>query len=398
MRFASEVGEHAACSLKHIGRSAVLPLRRRFRQLAIACDPAEIRQQIRESCPAHPGVYAFVDRDERVVYVGVSSKLRKRLITYFQGGSALRKEQAVAGQATRVTWQVVGHEFVAQLRELELIRRFQPRLNVRGRWPGKPLGYIYLSAEDAPRFRVARRVPKGFRQFWGPLAMGWRIRDAVELINQLFKLCDCPATTPMHFADQRHLFSLDLRLGCLRGETGSCLGPCAGRCTFTEYATQLAAARAFLDGRDESLLTELEQRLSTAAGLYRFEQAARLRDMLESLRGLTTRLARLREPPTPSEFIYRLPLGRHPVWFFVVGGVVTASAKAPVSIEQAKCCLTHLGVAYDKGITQRSDADRLGAQIVSAWFYSRPDESVHIFSPDEARARCQALLRKRHGQ
>ena len=185
---------------------------------------------------------ATVDRTRKLIYVGMSTALCKRLVTYFQGGGTIRKEHCVAAHARRLVWEVVGHELVAQLRELELIRRHQPRFNVRGREPERPLGYIYLSREDAPRCRVGRRVPKAVRYSWGPLRINWRIRDAVEIVNRLFKLCDCPPSVPMHFADQAYLFPLDLRVQCLRGEIGTCLGPCAGNCTFPQYAAQLRAA------------------------------------------------------------------------------------------------------------------------------------------------------------
>jgi len=395
MRFISGLDESPTAPLKHLHRSTVLPFRRLFRELPLDADPRSLRQQLREFCPASPGVYAYLDGG-RVIYVGVSSKLRKRLITYFQGGASVRKEHAVAGQATKLMWQVVGHEFVAQLRELELIRRCQPRLNVRGRWPGRPLGYIYLSKEDAPRFRVARRVPKGVRYYWGPMPMGWRIRDAVELVNQVFKLCDCPSSVPMHFADQRNLFAMDLRLECLRGETGSCLGPCAAHCTFTDYSKQLSAARAFLNGRDDAALTELEHRLAAAAARQHFEQAARLRDKLDSLRTLADRLERLRKPAAPSEFIYPLTIGRREVWLYVARGAVAASSSAPVASAPSasvvsRRCVERLDSVYDARISQTDDADRLGAQIVSSWFYTRPGEAANILSPDEARKFCQTF-------
>jgi excinuclease ABC subunit C len=289
-------------------------------------------------------------------------------------------------------WQVVGHELVAQLRELELIRRFQPRLNVRGRWPGRPLGYIYLSREDAPRFRLARRVPKGVRCSWGPFRTGWRVREAVELVNQLFKLCDCPASVPMHFADQRQLFGLDLRFGCLRGETGSCLGPCAGHCTSAEYHAQLRAAQAFLDGQDLSALANLEQRLAEATVKLRFEQAARLRDMLNALTTLSERLARLREPAAPSEFVYPLVIGRRSLWLYVSRGIVAASSPAPSTADGSRRCLQLLNQIYEQGSLITDDVDRFGAQIVSSWFYFRPAEITRILRPAEAIASCRRIV------
>jgi excinuclease ABC subunit C len=277
---------------------------------------------------------------------------------------------------------------VAQLRELELIRRHQPRFNVRGREPERPLGYIYLSREDAPRCRVARRVPKAIRYSWGPLRINWRIREAVEIVNRLFKLCDCPPTVPMHFADQTYLFPLDLRVQCLRGEIGTCLGPCAGNCTFPQYAAQLRAARAFLDGRDPAPLRRLEQQLDDAAGFQQYERASRLRDTLERVQYLWDQLAILRAPPLPAQCVYRVQILNRPVWYLIAGGSVVNAASEPISDDAAQRCLRQLDGIFSDDRRKPFEVDRPAAQIVASWFRSHPSEVANILSPDEARSLC----------
>src|SRR5688572_4272638 len=67
------------------GPSAFLPPRRRPGSLAVTRDRREMRCVLRATCPAEPGVYGMIDHAGRLIYVGVSRHLRKRLITYFQG-------------------------------------------------------------------------------------------------------------------------------------------------------------------------------------------------------------------------------------------------------------------------------------------------------------------------
>jgi excinuclease ABC subunit C len=285
-------------------------------------------------------------------------------------------------------WEVIGHPLAAQLRELELIRRFQPRFNVRGREPERPLGFIYLSHDDAPRCRIGRRVPRSVRHSWGPLRINWRIREAVEIVNRLFKLCDCPSAVTMHFADQAYLFPLDLRIQCLRGEIGTCLAPCAGKCTFPQYAVQIRAARAFLDGRDKALLNQFEVQLASAASLQQFERAARLRDTLERLQHLTDQLAMLRSPPLPEQCVYPVRLCQEPVWYLIAGGRVAAAVPAPTTDDSARNCLRHLDQVFYSGRGNLPDVDRPAAQIVASWFRANPTETQLVFSPGEARIRC----------
>jgi excinuclease ABC subunit C len=373
------------------GRSEFWPFRGQLKSLTVAEDFADVRRSLRASCPTRSGVYGMIDSGGRLIYVGMSIALRKRLVTYFQGGAAIRKECRIAGDTDRLVWEVVGHELASQLRELELIRRHQPRFNVKGRQPDRPLGYIYISREDAPRVRVARRVPKGVRYSWGPLAINWRIKDALEVANRYFKLTDCPASVPMHFADQGSLFSLELRPECLRYEMGTCLGPCAGECTRTQYLAQLRAARAFLDGHNLAPLVQLDRDLRDAAQLCQFERAASLRDRLERLQYLNDRLEMLREPPLPSRFVYPVSLGRRQVWYLLAGGRVVGATPVPDSSQGADKCLRRLRQAYrvDEGID--ATADRPARQIVSAWFRANRDELRTILSPDEAEQYCRNL-------
>jgi excinuclease ABC subunit C len=377
------------------GRSGYLPFGARLRGLRLTKEFAEVRRALRDECPALAGVYGVVDSRAELVYVGMSTALRKRLITYFQGGSAIRKEQAIAAHARTIVWEVAGHELAAQLRELELIRRHQPRFNVKGRQPIRPLGFIYLSREDAPRFRIARSVPRGVRFSWGPMSMSWRIRDAIEIVNRLFRLCDCSPSVAMHFSDQRQLFSLDLRVQCLRGETGSCLGPCAGQCTFTEYAAQLRAARALFDGRDFGALARLEADLFDAAASQQYERAVRLRDTLERLQYLCDQLAILRAPPLPDQFAYPLQLNDRAAWYLIASGRVVAAAPVPVTSNDAQRCAHLFARALKHNSATPTDTDRPVAQIVSSWFRMQPAELQSIISVSDILEFCRSMALRR---
>jgi excinuclease ABC subunit C len=373
-------------------RSDFWPFRSRLKTLSVSDELADVRRTIRDSCPARAGVYGMVDARNQLIYVGMSIALRKRLVTYFQGGASIRKECRIAEGTDRLVWEVVGHELAAQLRELELIRRHQPRFNVRGRQPDRPLGYIYISREDAPRVRVARRVPRGVRYSWGPLQISWRIKEALEVFNREFKLTDCPASVPMHFADQQSLFSLELRPECLRHEMGTCLGPCAGQCTRSQYSTQLRAARAFLNGCDRSELIRLGEQLQEAARLCQYERAASVRDRLERLQHLFDRLELLREPPLPAQFVYPVEVGRRQVWYLLADGRVVGATPAPDSRAVAGKCLRRLRRAYQSVVGGEEFLHRPARQIVSAWFRSRRDELRAILSPEDATGICRRML------
>ena len=133
----------------------------------------------------------------------MSIALRKRLVTYFQGGAAIRKECRIAGDTDRLVWEVVGHELAAQLRELELIRRHQPRFNVKGRQPDRPLGYIYISREDAPRVRTGASSAEGRALFVGAACHQLADQGSARSCQSIFQIERLPGVGADAFCRSR---------------------------------------------------------------------------------------------------------------------------------------------------------------------------------------------------
>jgi excinuclease ABC subunit C len=365
--------------------------------LNVSRDRTAMRRELRAACPALPGVYGMIDHADRLIYVGVSRRLRSRLVCYFQGADALRerprsrddgprKELRISRRAVRLVWEVAGHELLALLREHELIRRFMPDLNVRGR-RRRRLAYIYLSADDAPRFRVAAQLPKSCRHHWGPFAHNHRLVSSVELLNRQFKLPDCPTQTVVQFADDQALFPIVDRPLCLRGEVDRCVAPCAAGVTRSDYFAQLARARAFLDGADDSPLAELDAALGNAVAQHQFEQAARLHDIRSDLESLRDRLLP-RPHEEPRSLVYRVARGRRQAWLLIHDGNVLAVGSEPNTPAAAERWLARLASLPHAADWPIDDRDAAESRIVRAWFRQRPDELSHAISFDAARDLC----------
>jgi excinuclease ABC subunit C len=370
------------------GPSSFWPFRRRLQALDVTHDFAQVRRSMREECPSQPGVYGMIDARDQLIYVGMSIVLPRRLVTYFQSSPNERKEYRIASHTNRLVWEVIGHGLAAELRELELIRHHQPRFNVRGKRAGKALGYIFISREEAPRLRIAKQVPRGVRYSWGPTVINWRTREAVETANRHFRLRDCRADTAMHYADQHSLFALDLRVECIRGETASCLGPCAGLCTRTQYTAQLRAVRAFLDGRDRAPVEQLEDELREIVANQQFERAAGIRDRLVRLGYLWDRFAVLREPPLAEQFVYPTQIGKRRMWFLVAGSRVAGVVREPSKGTRAAKTLERLNEVY-RPVPEKLASDRMVTQILAGWFRSRPEELQATMTPGEAIEICR---------
>ena len=356
----------------------------------LADDDRGCRRLVRTHCPAAPGVYGMIDAEGQLIYVGKSKALSKRLLSYFFGRDAGSKPRRIIARTRRLVWEIAGHEFSALLRELELIRRWRPRFNVRGQPRRLRRYYLCLGRGPAAHAYLAAQPNRRSEWLFGPVRSHWR--DAVNSLNDCFGLRDCPDRVPMRFRDQFDLFSREVAPGCLRHALGTCLGPCAAACTQAQYEEQILAARRFLQGTDRTLLDRLEADMRTAAAARRFEQAAYLRDLWQELSGLADFLASLREARERFSFVYPLPDGVGWRWYCIHRGHVVAAAEAPRNRRTARRCLRLLKETYGAECNHcpppREDHEML--LLVNGWFRQYPGELGRTIAPDDAMTMCQA--------
>jgi excinuclease ABC subunit C len=134
----------------------------------------------------------MVDATGELVYVGKAKCLRARLLSYFRTNSRDPKAGRILEAARQIVWEVGASEFGALLRELELIRRWQPRFNVQGQPARRRRGYVCVGRRPAPYVFFAARPPRTALAVFGPVPAGTTAREAVRRVNDWFRLRDCP--------------------------------------------------------------------------------------------------------------------------------------------------------------------------------------------------------------
>src|SRR5690606_15098776 len=76
---------------------------------------------------------------------------------------------------------------------------------------------------------------------------------------------------------------------CLQYQIGRCSAPCVGLVDAAEYAQSVRRVELFLDGRSDELSAELERNMAEASERLDFEEAARVRDLIATIRKLQAR-------------------------------------------------------------------------------------------------------------
>jgi excinuclease ABC subunit C len=230
--------------------------------------------EILDHLPGDPGVYLMKDRRGKIIYVGKAANLRNRVRQYFQPatGDTRAFVPLLDGIVADIETVVTGNEKEALLLENNLIKRHQPRFNVK---LTDDKNYLVLRLDPRspwPRLEVVRKMANDGAHYYGPYHSATACREALRVVNRHFQLRICSDRT------------LESRQRpCLQYQIKRCLAPCVLQVSAQDYAEQVRFVGLFLEGKNDELQEDLHLRMKDASARTAYERAATLRDQLRSL-------------------------------------------------------------------------------------------------------------------
>jgi excinuclease ABC subunit C len=134
-------------------------------------------------------------------------------------------------------------------------------------------------AETFPRVFPTRRVENDGARYFGPFTDVGAMRHTLRLLGSIFPIPTCRLNLVEGMSER----------GCLDYFLGRCVGPCRGDVDPDEYRKLVEEVLLFLNGKKEDVVADLEREMNRAAREMRFEDAARLRDRLSSIKTTVAR-------------------------------------------------------------------------------------------------------------
>ena len=213
------------------------------------------------------------DATGKVIYVGKATVLKHRVRSYFQSTKKMEiKSRALTEQIADFEVIQTETETEAFILEDNLIKRYQPRFNIRLR-DDKRYPYLKITNEAFPRVLITRRRNPDGARYYGPYTNAKAMRSVLKLAQKLFLIRACNLALPLSAP----------RRPCLSYHIGRCSGPCAGIVTEEEYTQSIEQAALLLSGKIPGLLSDIRTQMNSAVTKERFEEAARLRDQIVHL-------------------------------------------------------------------------------------------------------------------
>jgi excinuclease ABC subunit C len=235
--------------------------------------------EVLDNLPTKPGVYIYKNEAGKVIYVGKAVNLRARVRSYFHhSAQQTHKIRRLVEEIAAIDFIVAASELEALLLENNLIKKHQPRFNVRLK-DDKRYPYIKVNWQDPfPRVTTTRRILNDGARYFGPYTHAAAAYQTLDLVRKIFPYLTCTRTITGH--DER---------ACLYYHIGRCSAPCIGVVNQEEYRAIIQGLCDFLSGSTDQVVADLQRQMQAAAEALDFEKAASVRDQLRSIEHVVER-------------------------------------------------------------------------------------------------------------
>ncbi len=232
--------------------------------------------------PHSPGVYYFVGRGRKILYIGRATSLKNRVGSYFTPDIAEKRGEAIAHmvrEAKGVEWEATDSVLEALILEANLIKKYQPKYNVKEK-DDKSFNYIIITKEDFPRVLLIRGrelsrltlhpKPYTLAAVFGPFPRGSILRDAMKIVRKIFPF--------------RDICTVGQGKPCFNTQIGLCPGVCMGKVNKKEYRITIQHLIMFLGGKKKALIKTLEKEMRRYAKKREFEKAENIKRTVFALK------------------------------------------------------------------------------------------------------------------
>ena len=213
--------------------------------------PPERIQGILDNLPTKPGCYLMKDASGKIIYVGKAINLRSRVRSYFHASADLaRKTRRLVHEIADIEFIVVESELEALILEMNLIKKYLPRYNVRLKDDKRYPFIKVLWADPFPKVIVTRQHERDGSRYYGPFTSVWAVHQTLDLLRKIFQYRTC----------DRIITGEDPR-ACLYYDIKLCTAPCIGKINQEDYRQMIDDLCKFLEGHTDPILSRLERQM-----------------------------------------------------------------------------------------------------------------------------------------
>ncbi len=225
--------------------------------------------------PNQPGIYFYLDKNKKIIYVGKAANLARRVKQYFQSSAKDSKTAQLVKNISDLDYMVLDSEIDALFLESEMIKRYKPKYNILLR-DDKSLSYIKINLNsNHPAVILTRQVIDDGAKYFGPYYNTLPIKKALKSLRRVIPFYDSLAT-------QKRV-SLNYHLGLDPGLE-------EGKTTLSEYRNNLKYLIKIIQGNKKDVIKLFKEKMDLATANHNYEEAIIYRDRIFSLKALDQKI------------------------------------------------------------------------------------------------------------
>jgi len=214
-------------------------------------------KNIVKKVPHSPGVYQFLDKKDKILYIGKAKDLSNRVKSYFNKSPKATKTIKMISQTVDIKYIEVDTELEAYFLETNMIKEHMPKYNILMK-DSKNFVYVKITMwEDFPQVEIVRKVESDGSKYFGPKSARHNVEKTLRVLRKLYPFKSKTLGRNIVFE--------------LRGDK---------ELTRDEYRAMIDNIIVFLNGDTSKVSDELKSRMNKAAADKKYELAGQYRDKL----------------------------------------------------------------------------------------------------------------------
>lgn len=236
--------------------------------------------------PSSPGVYLFINNEDKIIYVGKAKSLKNRVSSYFRNkNNLLPKTALMVSQIKKIKIIIVSSEIESLLLEANLIKKYKPKYNVK-MLNSKAYPLIRITVkETVPSITTTHNNSDNNSLYFGPFPDSSAIKLVLRHIRKIF-----PFQSILNHSKNI----------CLYNHIGLC--PCVNAnptpINIKNYKKNIKRIIEFLNGKSKKIIKDLEREREKNSKNEKFEDALIIQKQINAINKITK--------PITSPFEYEL--------------------------------------------------------------------------------------------
>ena len=227
--------------------------------------------------PNLPGVYKFKSSTGKIIYVGASKNLKKRVSSYFKVTHSNPRLKSLLEDIVYIEFEIINSGNQAFLRERELINVHKPKYNVKLLDDKQYPFLVITTSEKFPRINILRNKKESEDLYFERQTYVKPLKKSIKQLRKIFPICDCYKPVVPN-KKKRPCLNYDLKL---------CPAPCIGKITEVDYKKNVQDLISFLNGETNEILEAWKNSMKVSSDNLEFEKAGLLRNQIKALQNLT---------------------------------------------------------------------------------------------------------------